>query len=95
MLADKCYQLMDRGPVRALILILALLMAGMVMWDPSQLAANTSSFKIWQGLLLIWATCASVIFGVGFRPQKLLWRTVFHPLPALILLILGLFRLFN
>ncbi|KLN97148.1 cyd operon protein YbgE [Moellerella wisconsensis] len=95
MLADKCYQLMDKGPVRALILILALVMAGCVMWDPSQFAANTSSFKIWQGIILIWATCAAVIFGVGFRPHKLIWRVIFHPLIAAIILIWGLFRFFS
>ncbi len=90
MLVDKCYQLLDKGPIRVLILILALVIAGSVMWDPTLFAAKTSSFLIWQGLLLIWATCSAMIFGVGFRPNKLIWRTVFHPLPAAIILIWGL-----
>ncbi|MGO2344977.1 MAG: cyd operon protein YbgE, partial [Providencia sp.] len=78
MLVDKTYQLMDKGLIRALILILALVTAGAVMWDPTLFAASTSSFLIWQGLLLIWATCSSMIFGVGFKPKKVIWRAVFH-----------------
>ncbi|HBO24684.1 MULTISPECIES: cyd operon protein YbgE [unclassified Providencia] len=95
MLVDKTYQLMDKGLIRALILILALVTAGAVMWDPTLFAASTSSFLIWQGLLLIWATCSSMIFGVGFKPKKVIWRAVFHPLPAAIILIWGLIRVFS
>ncbi|AFH94974.1 TPA: cyd operon protein YbgE [Providencia stuartii] len=95
MLVDKSYQLLDKGPVRILILILALGIAGSVMWDPTQFAAKTSSFLIWQGLLLIWATCSGMIFGVGFRPNKLIWRLLFHPLPAIIILIWGLVKVFS
>lgn len=95
MLVDKTYQLLDKGPIRALILILALVTAGAVMWDPSLFAAKTSSFQIWQGLLLIWATCSAMIFGVGFKPQKVIFRAIFHPLPAAIILIWGLFQVFR
>ncbi|MDD9339932.1 cyd operon protein YbgE [Providencia heimbachae] len=95
MLVDKTYQLLDKGPVRALILILALVTAGTVIWDPTLFAANTSSFQIWQGLLLIWATCSAMIFGVGFKPNKVIWRAIFHPLPAGIILIWGLIRVFS
>lgn len=95
MLVDKCYQLLDKGPIRALILILALVVAGSVMWDPTLFAAKTSSFLIWQGLLLIWATCSAIIFGVGFKPNKLIWRIIFHPLPAAIILIWGLIKVFS
>lgn len=52
---DKSYQLLNKGPIRALVLIMALAMAFCVMWDPSRFAANTSSLAIWQGILLIWA----------------------------------------
>ncbi|MQL48328.1 hypothetical protein GEA64_10350 [Photorhabdus khanii] len=53
MLIDKCYRLMDKGPVRGLILIMALVLASCVFWDPARFAANTSSLHLWQGVLLI------------------------------------------
>jgi len=84
------YQLMDRGPLRALSLVAALLLAGCMFWDPSRFAANSSELAIWQGLLMMWAVCSGVIHGVGFRPRRLRWQGFFSPLPALIVLLAGL-----
>jgi len=84
------YQLMDRGPLRALSLVAALLLAGCMFWDPSLFAANSSELAIWQGLLMMWAVCSGVIHGVGFRPRRLRWQGFFSPLPALIVLLAGL-----
>jgi len=85
----RLYQLMEKGPLRALSLVAALLLAGCMFWDPSRFAANSSELTIWQGLLLMWAVCAGVIHGVGFRPQRLRWRGLFAPLPALLILLSG------
>ena len=60
---DKLYAVTDKGPIRALSLVLALVLAGCVFWDPTRFAAKTSSLEIWEGLLLIWAVCAGVIHG--------------------------------
>lgn len=87
---DKLYQIMDRGLLRVLLLILALILAGCIFWDPARFAAKTSSLEIWQGFLLIWAVCAGVIYGVGFRPHSPLWRTFFSPLPAWLIILVGL-----
>ncbi|WP_340618540.1 cyd operon protein YbgE [Xenorhabdus entomophaga] len=95
MLADKCYQLMDKGLLRALILIMALTLALCVFWEPSRFAANTSSLQIWQGILLIWAVCSGVTFGVGFHPKRIIWRLFFHPLPAFFILLFGLYHFFK
>lgn len=76
-LSDKLYQIMDKGPLRALSLVLALAVAFCVFWDPSRFAAKTSELEIWQGLLIMWAVCAGVIHGVGFRPDRSLWKAVF------------------
>ena len=94
-LVDKLYQLMDKSPLRALSLLMALLMAGCVIWDPTRFAARTSTLEIWQGLLLIWAVCTGVIYGVGFRQQRVLWRVIFMPLPAFVILLAGLFFFFR
>ncbi|WP_075180727.1 cyd operon protein YbgE [Pantoea sp. 1.19] len=84
------YDMMDKRPLRALSLVLALVMAGCILWDPSRVAAKTSSLSLWQGLLLIWAICTGVIHGVGFHPQRLRWQALFTPLPALLVLLAGL-----
>jgi cyd operon protein YbgE len=89
-LTDKLYAITDKGPVRALSLGLALILAGCIFWDPTRFAAKTSSLEIWEGLLLIWAVCAGVVHGVGFRPQRTLWRAFFAPLPAIVILAAGL-----
>ena len=88
------YSVMDKRPLRALSFVMALLLAGCMFWDPSRFAAKTSELEIWHGLLLMWAVCAGVIHGVGFRPQKVLWQGIFCPLLADIVLIVGLIFFF-
>ncbi|HEI0450376.1 TPA: cyd operon protein YbgE [Escherichia coli] len=85
---------MDKRPLRALSFVIALLLAGCMFWDPSRFAAKTSELEIWHGLLLMWAVCAGVIHGVGFRPRKVLWQGIFCPLLADIVLIVGLIFFF-
>lgn len=89
-LIARLYAVMDKSPLRALSLVLALLMAGCMFWDPARFAAKTGPMTIWQGLALMWAVCTGVIHGVGFHPRRLRWRAVFSPLPALIILLIGL-----
>lgn len=91
----RLYQWMDKSPLRALSLLMALLLAGCMFWDPKRFAANSSSLEIWQGLLMMWAVCTGVIHGVGFRPHRLRWQAFFSPLPAWIVLISGLAFFFS
>ncbi|MFG1174992.1 cyd operon protein YbgE [Erwiniaceae bacterium CAU 1747] len=84
------YRLMDKGPLRVLSLVAALLLAGCMFWDPSRFAANSGPLSVWQGLVMMWAVCSGVIHGVGFRPRHLRWQGFFSPLPALIVLLVGL-----
>ncbi len=79
------YAIMDKRPLRALSLLMALLLAGCIFWDPS---------RIWHGFLLMWAVCSGVIHGVGFRPRAVHWQGIFCPLIADIVLALGLFFFF-
>ncbi|MFW0005898.1 MAG: cyd operon YbgE family protein [Arsenophonus endosymbiont of Dermacentor nuttalli] len=46
-------------------------------------ASNTSSLAIWQGLLLICATCSGIIFGIGFLLKKNFLRYFFIYCPPL------------
>ncbi|KMK43915.1 cyd operon protein YbgE [Pluralibacter gergoviae] len=84
------YAVMDKGSLRALSLLMALVLAGCIFWDPSRFAAKTSSLEIWHGFLIMWAVCAGVIHGVGFRPKSLLWQGLFCPLLADLVLLCGL-----
>ena len=43
------YAIMDKRPLRALSLLMALLLAGCIFWDPSRFAAKTSELEIWHG----------------------------------------------
>jgi len=45
-LIAKLYAVMDRGPLRALSLVMALVLAGMIFWDPTRFAAKTSDFDL-------------------------------------------------
>lgn len=87
---NKLYAIMDKGPFRALSLVLALSLAFCVFWDPSRFAAKTSSIAIWQSYLIMWAICTGMIHGVGFRPYKIRWKAFFTPLPAIAIMIAGL-----
>ncbi|ADU68444.1 cyd operon protein YbgE [Pantoea sp. At-9b] len=89
-LFQTLYRLMDKGPLRALSLLLALWLAGCVFWDPSRYAAKTSALSVWHGLVVIWAVCTGVIHGTGFRPRRLRWQALFTPLPAMIVLVAGI-----
>jgi cyd operon protein YbgE len=68
---------MDKRPLRALSLLMALALAGCIFWDPSRFAAKTSELEIWHGFLLMWAVCTGVIHGVGFRPRAIHWQGIF------------------
>ena len=89
-LLTQLYVSMDKGPLRVLSLVLSLILAGCIFWDPSRFAAKTSQVEIWQGFLLMWAICAGVVHGVGFRPIKLRWQLFFCPLLADIVLLCAL-----
>lgn len=94
-LVDKLYQLTDKSLLKALSLALALLAAVCVFWDPARFAARTSELALWQGYLLMWAVCAGVVHGVGFRPRRLRWRAFFLPFPAVVILVAGLYYFFR
>ncbi|WP_437890231.1 cyd operon protein YbgE [Phytobacter sp. V91] len=90
----KLYAVMDKRPLRALSLVMALGLAGCIFWDPARFAAKTSELEIWHGFLLMWAVCTGVIFGVGFRQRSVVWQGLFCPLIAMLVLVCGLIFFF-
>ncbi|MGL9773319.1 MAG: cyd operon protein YbgE [Sodalis sp. (in: enterobacteria)] len=89
------YSLTDKRPLRALSLVMALTLAGCVFWSPSRFAAQTTTLSWWQGILIVWAVCAGVLHGTGFRPRRLRWPLVFLPLPAMLVMIAALLYRFS
>ncbi len=61
----------------------SLLIAGVcfafVMWDPKQLGQNIGGFTKITGPLMIWSICCGFIHGLGFKPNKLIFRIGFFP----------------
>jgi cyd operon protein YbgE len=79
-LTDKLYAITDKGPFRALSLVLALILGGLCfLGTGTRFAAKTSSAGDLAGLLLIWAVCAGVIHGLGFRPHKSIMESILLP----------------
>ena len=77
LLADKLYAVTDKGPLRALSLAMALVLAGCVFWQPAQFASSTSKLEVWHGIILIWAVCTGLIHGFGFRPPVCMESVLF------------------
>ncbi len=46
----------------------------MYVLGPVTVCRRPARFEIWHGLLLMWAVCAGIIHGVGFRPERTLAR---------------------
>ena len=88
------YAIMDKRPLRALSLVMALALAGCIFWDPTRFAAKTSELEIWHGFLLMWSVCTGVIHGVGCRPRAIHWQGIFCPLIADLVLFAGLIFFF-
>lgn len=86
------YDLTDKRPLGALSLVMAFTLAGCVFWTPSRFAAQTRLLSWWQGMVIIWAVCAGVVHGTGFRPRR---RLVFLPLPAMLVMIGALIYRFS
>lgn len=92
---NRLYELTDKGPLRALSLIMALVIAGRVFWAPSQFAVDTSSLNAGHNLMLVWAVCTGIIHGTGFKPRRWGWRLFFLPLAAMVVLAFALFYAFG
>ncbi|WP_417064050.1 cyd operon protein YbgE [Klebsiella pneumoniae] len=71
------YAIMDKRPLRALSLLMALLLAGCIFWDPSRFAAKTSELEIWHGFLLMWAVWQRRYSRRGLRPRAVHWQGFF------------------
>lgn len=75
----RIHQWVDVGPLRLLGLVMSLASAGLVVWDPTLFAQAIGGFGPVISPALIWATCAAMVYGVGFVPKKWFWLVFFTP----------------
>lgn len=90
----RLYNLTDKALFRGLSLCAALLIAGCILWNPTRIALSPGIHNTLWGLALIWAVCSGVIHGSGFVIRSTLWKVVFNPLTAWIILLAALLRYF-
>jgi len=73
--------------IRLLIMGLGFCHVGLLMWDPAEYANMIGGFNLEKVLLLIWAMCSSMVVGVGFVPNKMVFRLLFNPYFSLVILL--------
>lgn len=83
----KLHAPLDKALIRALSLVLGFYHVAMVMWDPERYSASIGGFNAIISPLLIWAICASMIFGLSFKPRNWYWQVLFSPYFSLLILI--------
>ncbi|MBF9000019.1 cyd operon protein YbgE [Vibrio nitrifigilis] len=83
----KLHQPLDKALFRALSLVLAFYHLAMVMWDSKAYSESIGGFNPVIAPLMIWSLCASMVFGIGFKPKHWIWQVVFSPYFSLIILL--------
>ncbi len=74
---------------RALSLLLAGMLAAMVTLYPPALARMGHG----EISLVVWGICAGFVHGIGFVPDSRVWRTLFSPWLAWLLMGFGVMRM--
>lgn len=87
MQVTEYHKLVDKALLRVLSLLLGFYHIAMIMWDPELYSQSIGGFNAVISPLMIWALCASMVFGVGFRPRKWFWQLLFSPYISLSILI--------
>ncbi|AEH32898.1 cyd operon protein YbgE [Vibrio anguillarum] len=87
MQVTEYHKLVDKTLLRVLSLLLGFYHIAMIMWDPELYSQSIGGFNAVISPLMIWALCASMVFGVGFRPRKWFWQLLFSPYISLSILI--------
>ena len=72
---------------RGVSLAMAVVMAGLITFYPPAVA------RMGHGMLtlVIWGVCAGFVHGFGYQPDSRIWRVLFAPLPAWLMMGAGLY----
>lgn len=91
---DGFHDRLHQSVLIAFSMILALVCAVGVIWDPVIISEKIGGFTVLSGIALIWATCTGFIHGIGFKPHFWLWQIVFFPPLAWLIMLVVLIRTF-
>lgn len=83
---EQLHKPMDKVLFRALSLLLGFANVGLFMWSPEQYADAIGGFSPLLGFLFVLSVCASMVYGIGFRPRFWLWQGIFSPYLSLTVL---------
>ncbi|MGF1699011.1 cyd operon protein YbgE [Photobacterium makurazakiensis] len=83
----RVHQWVDFTLLRLLALMMSLATAGLVIWEPTLFAQAIGGFGPVISPALIWASCAAMVFGVGFVPHRWYWQVFFTPYLSLPILL--------
>jgi cyd operon protein YbgE len=84
---ERLHRYMDKAALRALSMLLGFVNTGLFMWSPEAYADQIAGFTPLLGFLFVWSVCASMVYGIGFKPRFWLWQIVFSPYFCLSILI--------
>lgn len=76
---DRLHRPFQHPLTRWLSILLALLLSGLLLINPRQIAESTAQLDHGYLTLLMLALSAAFIHGVGFKPLFWLWKIVFSP----------------
>ncbi|SHO58843.1 cyd operon YbgE family protein [Vibrio quintilis] len=91
---EKWHRPLDKLVFRLMIMGLGFFHVSLLMWNPHTYADSVGGFNLTVTVFLIWSVCASMVFGVGFKPESVIWKVIFSPyISGLILFTFTVMRL--
>ncbi|MFD2179963.1 cyd operon protein YbgE [Veronia pacifica] len=92
---DGIHNRLQRTYLTLLSLVMAIACGALVMWDPHAFSEAIGGFNAANAVAIIWATCCSLIHGVGFKPKTFFWQLVFFPPLAWLVLLTTFLTLYT
>ncbi|MDW6003722.1 cyd operon protein YbgE [Vibrio mangrovi] len=93
-LVEQWHRPVDHILWRILLMGVAFYHVALLMWNPQVYAETIGGFNFVIVVLLIWAICSSMIFGIGFKPRRWFWQIIFTPyLSGCVLVYFSLIRI--
>jgi len=84
---DSAHKPLDKWYYRICLVGLGLYHVGLLMWNPNVYANDIGGFNFVKVWLLILGMCASMIYGVGFKPRLTVFKALFSPYLSFVILI--------
>lgn len=76
---NSLYQLVNKGSLRTLSFILALILTAFFFFNINQFSTQLRAVEFYYVFILIWSVGILWIHGLGFEIIATLWRLIFMP----------------